>query len=256
MFEKYIGRKTTPKVTVEAGDSLAGTKKGWVENAAKDPRLMKWFVGSVVSDSNGNPIPVFHGTRGNTAFKDVYENGVHELGMHFGSAAAASERLKDTFDHDMSGRASRYKRFYEMDRARLMKSKLPPAELDEALKELDERYAGQQKEFQERLASGVADGEKIYPVFLKITNPVRLTDPGSFSEDNLRQIKKDLIKNFVTRDQVRKIEYVRSIDELRTALIELGYDGVVYRNGVEGREADSYIPIVSADQIRPAFEVS
>ncbi len=93
MLERYLGRKESPKISIESDPALEGSKKPLWENALKDPEFMKWFSGSVVSDSSGNPIPVFHGTRGPLTFEEVYKAGPTELGMHFGAIDAANTGL-------------------------------------------------------------------------------------------------------------------------------------------------------------------
>lgn len=253
MFEKYIGRKTTPPVEIKSSESFEGTDKKWWGNEAQDPEFMSWFSGSVVADSAGNPIPVFHGTRSRGALGDVYKADVYELGMHFGTAEAANERLQHVFESDIR-HAAPDKQSHQWTRDFIKSSPfLSKDQIEQELAVLDKKQDKREEEHQERIAQGILGGEKVYPVFLKITNPVRISDPGSFSPDNLKSIRKDLIKNFVTRDQVEKIQSVKTIDELRHTLIELGYDGVVYENSVEGRGSDSYIPIIGPDQIRSVF---
>jgi hypothetical protein len=252
MFEKYIGRKETPRITIKPGES--SIKAAWLENAINDPEFMDWFSGSVVSDNAGNPIPVFHGTRNSRAFDDIYKAGVYELGMHFGSIESANDRLKDTFDSDIKD-AAPDKATYQLLRDHISSSRYrSPIEKELELAEQEKKQVAREQLYQERISQKVIGGEKVYPVFLRITKPVRIKDPGFFSPETLRYIKKDLIKNFVTRDQVEKIRSVKTIDELRDVLKEFGYDGVVYENGVEGRGSDSYIPIVGPNQIRSVFQ--
>ena len=252
MFEKHFGRKVNPPVEIKSEELLEGIKKPWLEHVADNQELMEWFSGSVVCDEYGNPLPVFHSTRDSGNFASGYAaEEASELGAHFGTAEAANSRLKDTFDAYISANSSND--IYEWFRQHWLTSGLPEDEIQEELRRLDLEYAEKEKILEERMATGILGGEKIFPVLLRIINPVRVSDPGSFSEDRLVRIKKDLIRNFATRDQVSKIQMVRTIEELRKCLIELGYDGVVYKNNVEGPGADSYIPIVGPEQIRSVF---
>jgi len=254
MFEKYVGRKETPKVSIEPGSLPEVATRTWQERADQNPEFATWFSGSVVSDSTGRPIPVFHGTRGSHSFSDVYADDVSEMGVHFGTVAAANDRFahtfKTTYAHKLSPDWT-----YNTLRDRIQKSGLPETKMKQKLDEVELEFDQKKKDHEALMAGGVAGGEVIYPVFLQITNPVRLSDPGSFTEDNLIEMKKDLIRNFVTRDQVARIQRTRSVEELRETLIELGFDGIVYKNAVEGAESDSdsYIPIVGPEQIRSVF---
>ncbi|HVX90591.1 MAG TPA: hypothetical protein VHC20_03055 [Candidatus Paceibacterota bacterium] len=257
MFERYLGRNANPKVKIESHEPATAPPKAWVDEAASDPEFMKWYAGSVLVDSAGKPIPVFHGTRGLGEFGRAYERAPNELGVHFGASSAASERLTDTFDSDLIVNHDWLDKSHALIRENIhTASVFSQEEKQRELSKYERIYEDKHAQLREREENGIHGGEKIFPVFLRIKNPVRLKDPGSFSEDHLKQIKKDLVRNFVTRDQVSKIKSATTIEELRKTLIELGYDGVVYENGVEGRGTDSYIPIVGAEQIRDALSAT
>lgn len=266
MFEKYFGRKQNPEVRLNSSESFQDTGKEWWKESIKDPNFIEWFEGSVVVDESGEALPVFHATRNpNFDFATLYNNGsVRELGVHFGTSNAANHRLDATFypeDISMRTPEKQYKLDYEylVKHGELLYS---PEELDDKFTEIKYKYETFKEEYEQQKAACVSGGEIIYPVFLKITNPVRLKDPGSFTDDNLKSIKRDLIKNFVTRDQVEAIKSVNSINELKERLISFGYDGIVYKNDREGftgkgkENMDSFIPIVGSHQIRSVFEIS
>lgn len=56
-----------------------------------NPAFRRWFGASKVVDENGQPLVVYHGTRGDF---DVFSH--KDIGFHFGSAAQAVTRLRDT----------------------------------------------------------------------------------------------------------------------------------------------------------------
>lgn len=256
MLEKYTGRKKTPPLEIDNKEPAESVSTLWWKRVTKDPAFMDWFSGSVVTDSLGDPIPVYHSTRGNLSFEAIYRAGADEMGVHFGSAEAANERLKDNFDSVIKDLAHTNELMNEYSKAYLQLSPhITQEEVDKEVSNLERNRERREEVHRKRISQGFIGGEKIYPVFLRIINPVRIKDPGSFSEDTLKSIKKDLVQNFVTRDQVKKIKSAGTIDNLRKALIGLGYDGVVYKNSVEGRGSDSYIPIVDANQIKSVFSI-
>lgn len=98
----------------------------------------------------------------------------------------------------------------------------------------------------------------IMPVWLNISNPLRLKDVGSFHADGIaRQLE---AKGLLPRGEGKRIE--KEIDAnwrlrdkfdpiVRSAIESAGYDGVVYKNSQEG-EGDSYIAF-KASQIKSAI---
>ncbi len=92
---------------------------------------------------------------------------------------------------------------------------------------------------------GVASetGESIIPAYLSIQNPLRVTDPGLFTVadpgDNVFAIELRKLGVMVREGDNNK--------ELRQAIIDAGYDGMVYENEQEGGE--SYVAL-SPSQIK------
>jgi hypothetical protein len=114
-------------------------------------------------------------------------------------------------------------------------------------------------------------GQRIYPVYLNITNPIVMTDMGEWnspmiflslgdktSEGNPRYpeiVEQELYQEILGR--VEKPDY--SIEEdpiykfdIMQMLEEAGYDGIVYENAVEDPGSLSYIPMW-APQIKFAY---
>lgn len=107
-----------------------------------------------------------------------------------------------------------------------------------------------------RLSYHHEGGPLILPVWLQITNPLRLKDVGSFHADGIAdQLER---KGLLAKGEGKRI--VKEIDldwKLRKqydpiclkAIIDAGYDGVVYANTAEHEgSGDSYI-VFNADQV-------
>lgn len=107
-----------------------------------------------------------------------------------------------------------------------------------------------------RLGSRPDAGPFIIPVWLNITNPLRLKDVGSFHADGIAiQLEK---KGLLPRGEGKRIE--KEIDAdwklrkkydpmLLNIIKEAGFDGVVYANTAEGEgPGDSYI-VFEPDQV-------
>lgn len=101
------------------------------------------------------------------------------------------------------------------------------------------------------------EGTNIMPVWLSIKNPLRLNDTGTFHADGIAlQLEK---KGILPKGEGKRIEKEISEDwrarqkynpVVKQAILDAGYDGVVYKNTQEGR-GDSYIAF-SPEQIKSA----
>lgn len=69
------------------------SSRGEQEKPSREAAFQRWFGDSKVVDSSGRPLVMYHGTDANfTHFKA----GEGDLGMHFGTAAQANRRLKNS----------------------------------------------------------------------------------------------------------------------------------------------------------------
>jgi|GEM_PF-2771244 hypothetical protein len=267
MFEKFLGRKNNPEVRAVNDERFAAADKKWWSEIINDPEFQDWFSHSVVVDEQGVPAPVYHGTRGTRDPWDIYKKiDTSEWGAHFGTAAAANDRLSQTFELEYRKRfeAESEREKFGFDRYVIEHdTTLSDEERTRQLDELDEEESPEnmeryRQEKREQLNSGLAGGERIYPAFLNIQNPLRMSDPGAVYALSLERILYDLKTNFLTKRQFAEIHDVPDVYELRNKLIGLGFDGVVYTNKREGLTNgkpvyDSYIPLVGKAQIWPAF---
>lgn len=98
-------------------------------------------------------------------------------------------------------------------------------------------------------------GPNIRPVYLKLENPLRLKDEGSFHADAIidQLLKKKLIDKKLFSDIKQGGWHQRKHYNgiIRQILFRAGYDGIVYKNKHEG-DGDSYI-VFSHEQIKPLF---
>lgn len=107
-----------------------------------------------------------------------------------------------------------------------------------------------------RLSNHPHGGPFVIPVWINLTNPIRLKDVGSFHADGIavqlekrgllrtgegKRIQKEIDANWRLREKYDPL--------LLQILKEAGYDGVVYANTAEGEgNGDSYI-IFEPDQV-------
>jgi len=99
----------------------------------------------------------------------------------------------------------------------------------------------------------------VYPVYLRLRNPLRLPDAGSWSASRLAPLllEKGIISNTQADQwterpdwQLSREEFQQGDAEVRQAIKAAGYDGVVYNNDTEG-EGDSWIAF-DPEQIKSA----
>lgn len=192
---------------------------------ALNDAFRQWFGKSVVRRSNGQPKVMYHGTRrsgrGSMGFDifrteriDIEDPHSSELGAHFGTLAQAEDRLR------------------RLDRA-----------------------------------TGVRGAHRIYPVYLSIQNPIRMDDPGEiggWSSNHIldqlvksRKITREAYLSHFTRDRDGRLgvfnkKYAKPSYGVMW-LESLGYDGIVYKNRIEGnKKEDSYI-ILHPSQVKSAI---
>jgi hypothetical protein len=92
-------------------------------------------------------------------------------------------------------------------------------------------------------------GKTLMALYLAIKNPIRLPDLGMWGFENLaRNLDSRGLGIIDGADYERAWASNDQNAELRKILLEKGYDGIVYRNEVEGA-GDSFIAL-RADQIR------
>lgn len=167
------------------------------ESVTSSLAFRAWFAGSKVVDDRGDPLAVYHGTRG--TFTEFF------TGSHFGSTEAANARLQNT-SGDPEHR----------------------------------RYTGHHG--------------MIMPVYLSIKHPLRIIDDYGLSDGY------NLAEAVLKTGVISRVEYEKIMDtgysisakrRLFVLLNEKGYDGLVYKNAVEGSE-DSWIPFWP-NQIKSVF---
>ena len=109
-----------------------------------------------------------------------------------------------------------------------------------------------------RRAKKSKNGINLIPVYLRITNPLRSTDAGDWGNpwqawDTLFKATKgaigeDLYAKMIDSEHISKPERIAMLmDKLKS----LGYDGIVYKNRIEGK-GDSYI-VLSPTQIKSIY---
>lgn len=91
------------------------------------------------------------------------------------------------------------------------------------------------------LAQARKFGSKPMALYVAIANPIRLPDLGTWGFENLaRHLDRRGLGILSALDYERAWGARDQSGELRTILLEKGYDGIVYANAVEGR-GDSFI---------------
>jgi hypothetical protein len=160
------------------------------------PAFKKWFGDSKVVDENGDPQVTYHIT--DTPF-DVFdtERRPEEMGSHFAVNPKHVPPQAPPFDHDLEPETPAGQRAYE---------------------------------------NRMKFGPQTYPVYLKITNPLRLNDYGTWGPNqvNAQLIQRDIITpkqaNDITRGDYKG---------LRKVIQDAGYDGVIYLNRRESIDRDN-----------------
>ena len=173
----------------ESGGSSAGKSlpRAQLKKSVEDtPEFKKWFGASKVVHENGTPMIMFHGTGANF---DKFQKRVGDVGIHFGTAGQADDRL-------------------DYQRERKIKTE---------------------------------QGMNIMPVYLSITNPLRLPDCGAWNPDNMVfQLQKLFPNSDISQTGNKWVESekrwkpvnikLKTTKDIREWLQSKGYDGIVYKN--------------------------
>jgi hypothetical protein len=101
--------------------------------------------------------------------------------------------------------------------------------------------------------------QRIYPVFLRIKNPLRIDDAKGHAATQPTRLAANLVsQGILTAEEAQEVTQHagRSIDKPREALIRLleakGYDGLVYRNNAEDFGSDSFV-VFHPEQVKSPF---
>lgn len=234
-----------------------------VQDITQTPAFRRWFQGSKVVHPDGSPKVVFHGT--NADF-DEFKN-TQDLGFHFGSSDIASKRVRImkvprkqsspsvipaylrivnpiVLDHDPNAWATSY----------IVKLLAPylGAQAEPLAQEYEERLAAGRAEFEETLKAIEAHWKKTGKK-TEYGMPTKKSAQGYIAQQGRRW---DTIWNELNSVVTAKI---------RSALIQAGYDGIIYPNEYEsgGRrrtrvsnpENVCYV-VFSPQQIKGIFNLS
>ena len=252
--------------TLEADGVLAS---GSATAQTDTPEFKAWFGNSKVTDDNGRPLVVYHGTT-----ETRYVDGKSKKGN--AKAGATLQGLAEKHGiSEASSVASVFERWVSMGMAEQMG--ITPEDAKEA-RRLTEAAKGTSEKGKRELAFsafqmpggalelgshfGTADqangfGET-FPFFLSIKNPLRLSDLGTWNYQSvMREARRAGVK--ISEDEYTTV--FNAFDNnaaLRKLLLEKGVDGIVYENEAEG-SGDSYIAfaptqIKSADGNSGAFD--
>ena len=193
---------------------------------------------------DGTPKVVYHATDAPEDFNQFERT--EDIGFHFGTLKAANDRLEQTRGKRdawlKKGPAGWYLENPDLH---------DPAE--EWAAPFNRVYPTKQ-EAQKALKDGFSQWEnaRIIPAYLRIKNPVRLSNLHTWEPDEVIQALAD--KGVLTKDEAAHEWRTRRIvdrDYVANALAAKGYDGIVYRNKTEGIGTDSYIAF-HPEQIKSA----
>ena len=177
------------------------------------PAFKNWFSTSVIR-SGTKPMRVFHGTKADfNSFRDV---GRNQLGFHVGTVEQA-----DSFVAGVG---------------------------DRSLFDSDEEFAAAADKFltQAQNVSGGRDKRNVMPLYVRMKSPVYLEDRGQWDGETIATqlyeqgiIDKEELE-YLNDGPLSDIEAEPYLDKdmfMREYLKDLGYDGVIYLNRIEGLSA-------------------
>jgi len=238
---------TERPTTDSTGKAIHPTEEG-VRN------FWRWFAGSKITDANGRPIAVHHGTNATT-----FTPGTTKAGS--ASARAELERMATAHGiKEWDSVAGIFSRWLDMGMA---DEQGVTKQVAEHARELH-RQAKSSEESKSRVdlafdAFNLPDGENElgshfgtepqatqrgtpFPFYLSITNPIRLPDLGTW---NYQSVMRELRKRGVKISEAEYDAVFNARDNnaaLRDLMLSKGIDGVVYENEAEG-SGDSYIAL-------------
>ncbi|MDZ4209792.1 MAG: hypothetical protein U1C56_01280, partial [Candidatus Curtissbacteria bacterium] len=190
-------------------DPLYSVQQKAVDTESKE--FKDWFGKSAVVDSDGKPLVVYHGGIRRKGAEEIESFNVNrdygdfDIGAHFGTVDAANRRISDVQSS-----------FYE----------------------------------NEKIPTGVPyvyerEGTRIFPVYLKIENPIRLPDDSKeafgYGWDWRGIYRKLLAKRLVPENEKAKFNFNIARDAVEKYFKENNVDGIVYKNDYEDIGKDSYI---------------
>ena len=184
----------------------------------RQENLMRWFGNSVVAE-DGKPKVLYHGTP-----KDFDTFEIGDIGYHFGSRNQAEYRLRflQRWSPEGTGRLDYGPGDTVMPVYLRVENPLRMEDVGEWRDPL-EVFGGLPPEIQEKLG-----GDSIVDEILDIRDMYR-QGTGYFEDPDLQKIQ----------------------EEIRDAIKDAGYDGIVYRNQAEG-SGDSYI-VFDPEQVKSAI---
>lgn len=223
---------------------------------AEDPNFQNWFKNSVVVDEEGLPRPVFHGTRADVDFSSF------RALSHFGTIDAAMDRMAISgfFDQatkkkggnliDLAKKAGVYDDIinaYIEERNYTPEGYEIPRILDEWWGNLDPKTRFNAVSQNDPAA---LERARIYPVYLSIQKPLKITDDGGLSDWKELTVAAEMTGAIFMDEGA--IARRGSPEGFLKMLERKGYDGFVYENTVEDPGSESYVPF-RPQQVKSPF---
>jgi len=213
-----------PRRGVESEDQkIAGNDTLLLQNDA----FRSWFSGSKIVDENGEPLVVYHSGDFNENEDGVFRVS-KELGYHFGTERAATER--DT-NRQVENLADEVEIWEEDGRWYVDQEYLPDAP-SSGFTDYDTARGYVLGEYEINFDPSVGAEPNMTRGYLNIKNPLYLNDHGLWDPED---VAKDV------RSRGIDVPEGADLSEIKEAIKEAGYDGIVYDNKHEDKGSRSYI---------------
>lgn len=215
--------------------------------AQRDLNFLNWFGNSKIVNRDGSPKVMYHGTISANDFSefDVLRNP-SQLGTHVGDLKQSTEFANSRFGFGFQKGLPTYEQYIaNTDRPNNLDSKKAYADW------VQTNY-------------GAKTNGRIIPVFVKVENPLRLKDEGTWSYSVIEQLRQKGLIDLSTKNRLDEEydsvqgnreatkNFIKGIQDL---IMEKGYDGIVYKNRFEGdKNSDSYI-VFESNQLKSIFNV-
>ena len=191
---------------------------GFLSGLKQKESFNSWFGNSKVVNKDGSPMPVFHYTKNDFDLGEIYHLS------HFGTSKAAFARWQYTYN--LGSKLGR----------------IPKKRLNDLSHENEVHYWG--REYAQHT-------HQTLPVFLKIENPLRITDEGE--NHTPFTLYSTLYKMDITQLSSSELDNDISADTVIEVMKKNGYDGFSYRNSEEHKGSLSWI-ILEPSQVRSVFD--
>jgi hypothetical protein len=241
------GKQNTEKVNLGVGMQLGGRQLEWAKNSDSswNKEFSNWFNGSILKDEKGNPLILYHGTFDRSLeqnlrpFNKFDSKHISQIGFHFGSVDDANDIVNKNFgkDHRIFPVVISMKNPLRIDDLNHFGSNSETIQMKQR-DFLIKNYCGIEYNHKNPSECQKFVMEKWWSLVGDIS---KIQEENEIDDEEMDSMMEECLLPFTLCGE----DYAK-------LLLELGYDGIIYKNKYENEIGSDSVIAIKPGQVRSA----